>query len=106
MSRTRVVRVIAAVIGAALLISVLWVAGQPGVLARTTVMCDGSVPAWYPSTGGCSEIPSLLEHLWPPERWAAPSWCQGMCISGEDESADEIRVRDEWRAAHPGAVAH
>ena len=51
----------------------------PGVLSRSAIMCDGSYPAWYPAENGCSEIPSLIEHLWPPERWDAPRACEAMC---------------------------
>jgi hypothetical protein len=94
---------IAALVALAL---VVWFAPQPGVVARTGGnLCDGGVPVWYPSEGGCTEIPSLLEHLWPPERWSAPSFCQGLCIS-IDEAEEQARVRDEWREAHPDAVAH
>lgn len=80
---------------------------RPGALFdRSGNLCDGSVPVWYPSEGGCSEVPSLVEHLWPPERWGAPTFCQGMCLAGMDEIQEQVRVRDEWRAAHPDAVAH
>jgi len=82
-----------------------WIAAQPGAFSRSGNLCDGSVPVWYPSEGGCSEVPSLGEHVWPPERWGAPSFCQRMCIGELEDFEEEIRVRDEWRAAHPGAMA-
>ena len=95
------------VLGSAIILLGLasFVAVQPGVLVRANGnLCDGTVPAWYPGEGGCTGIPSLLEHLWPPERWNAPSYCQGMCLA-TDGLDEQLRIRDEWRAAHPGAVA-
>jgi hypothetical protein len=89
-----------------LAVAIVWVAVQPGFFARTGQLCDGSVPVWYPSEGGCTEVPSLVEHLWPPERWGAPSFCQGMCLASMDEIEEQVRIRDEWRAAHPEAIAH
>ena len=92
---------------AGLLLVVVWVfVMAPGVYRRVGAFCDGSVPVWYPSDGGCSEIPSLVEHLWPPERWGAPTFCQGMCSGTMEEIEEQMRIRDEWRAAHPDAVAH
>ena len=88
-------------------VAAVWIAAQPGALARGGgAFCDGDVPAWYPSEGGCSDVPSLLEHLWPAERWGAPRFCQGMCGTSISQAEEEVRVRDEWRAAHPDAVAH
>jgi len=86
-------------------VAAAWIAVQPGAFARSGALCDGDVPVWYPSEGGCSAVPSLVEHLWPPERWGAPSFCQGMC-SSITEAEEQARVRDEWRAAHPDAVAY
>ena len=88
-----------------LLAGVVWFAAQPGAFSRTGIRCDGDVPVWYPGDGGCSEVPSLVEHLWPPARWGAPSYCQGMCLDGMEQLAEGYRIRDEWRRAHPEAVA-
>jgi hypothetical protein len=88
----------------AALVAAVWIAVQPGLFNRG-IMCDGDVPAWYPSEGGCSEVPSLVEHLWPPERWGAPRFCQGMCAS-ITEVKEQMRIVAEWREAHPEAMAH
>ena len=89
------------------LMPIVWFSLQPGVLSRGGGnRCDGEVPVWYPGDGGCTRVPSLAEHLWPPERWGAPTYCQGMCLGDtDDEFAEQRRVRDEWREAHAGAVA-
>ena len=92
--------------GLVLLVGILLLGMRPGVFFRTVILCDGEVPVWYPSNHGCSEIPSVIEHLWPPERWDAPTFCQGMCVTPLEDLAEQERMRDEWRAAHPHAVAH
>lgn len=89
----------------AMLVAAAWIAVKPGTFARAGAYCDGDVPAWYPSEGGCTEVPSLLEHLWPPERWGAPRFCQAMCAS-ITEVEEQMRVVTEWREAHPDAMAH
>ena len=63
----------------------------PGVLTRPTI-CDGEVPVWF--SGSCSE-PALVEYLWPPERWGAPTYCNGLCT---DPYSD--RIREEWIRTH------
>jgi hypothetical protein len=78
-----------------LLAGVLWFAVPPGVFSRNGGVCDGSVPVGYPGEGGCSEVLSLVEHVWPPARWGAPSDCQGMCLRGIDEVTVEYRIREE-----------
>lgn len=86
------------------LVLILAVAFVPGVLTRPGALCDGAVPVWYPSDDGCSEIPALVEHLWPPARWGAPVFCQGMCMDLPTPRKRDVRA--DWIASHPDAVAH
>ena len=82
--------------------AVLLAAGLVLVLAAVAValpfaftrpsICDGEVPVWYPSN--CS-VPALVEYLWPPERWGAPTYCTGMCTD-----LDSRKVREEWIREH------
>ena len=39
--------------------------------------------------------PALVEYLWPPERWGAPTYCTGMCTD-----LDSRKVREEWIREH------
>ena len=45
------------------------------------VFCDGVIaPVW--AGDPCREgyvPPSLLDYVWPPEHWFAPSECYGLC---------------------------
>lgn len=93
------------ILTAAAVVALLFISA-PGMFVRAGALCDGAVPAWYPSEGGCSEIPSLVEHLWPPARWDAPTFCQGLCLGGLEEVQRQSEIVSAWRAAHPDALAH
>lgn len=48
------------------------------------IFCDGVVaPVWAGDPCGGGYVPTLLEYVWPPEHWFAPSRCYGMCRPGE-----------------------
>jgi hypothetical protein len=44
------------------------------------LFCDGVVaPVWAGDPCGGGYVPTLLEYVWPPEHWFAPSQCYGLC---------------------------
>lgn len=45
-----------------------------------SVFCDGVVaPVWAGDPCGGGYTPTLLDYVWPPEHWFAPSKCYGLC---------------------------
>jgi hypothetical protein len=46
------------------------------------IFCDNVVaPVWAGDPCGDGFVPTLLEYVWPPEHWFAPSECYGLCGS-------------------------
>ena len=67
---------------ALLLVPILLIAAA--TIWPPSLFCDGVVaPVWAGDPCGSGSVPTLLDYVWPPEHWFAPSQCYGLCGSLE-----------------------
>jgi hypothetical protein len=79
-----------------------WYLNQPRVLSRGGD-CDNAVPVWR---ADCGQMPALLEYVWPPERWTAPTYCDDSANCSDEEARRGAQLRAEWIRIHgAGSVA-